>query len=1073
MADGQVKVDVVVRSVSELKRVQRELGDTVGRVKLLDTGVGSLGNKLGFVAFQFTFMAGVAGRALGEISNAMKSMVVDNAKELDKLGRALVMSGVDIMNVTEETMQATKIISDGIRTWGSGKTIFSVGQLSDGLLEVGKAANFSGTEVEIAKKNLIAFDKVVTLATIEEQDLGTAANQFIKVMKQWKVPLQDSGKILDGLVIASQATTINISDLVQSLGAAGGQAREFGISFEDTISILSLAGDQLGVKSGGVGRALNSLITDFTDLDRLTNPTLRKLGINITDASGKFRGIVPIIEDYNKAVDKFAGGNDIAATAIRKMMVDNARGGRIIDALSQNFDQLKEIIAEVEAGSGKSTKLRELIENLPGNRIVMLQNALKSLQQDLVIGLSPALKEMVDALREIITDTGAQEFFVMLGQSIGETLVPVVRTVVRFFRAFTNTLKNNAGLIKLVTGSLITLTGVLVTLFIVGTIGALIAVMASSLQRLAAMIGLTNAAMIPMMGWFLRIAAVGLLVFMVLKAVDNIIGILKDGVTLAEAPILALNVALAALGAAALLNFGKVSTAIGGFVTTLVSGNLGSVIGTGLKNLFMGTSTFITDGMGTSFTQASPGIIGKFAGLLRGLGSAGPIGAAIAAAIAIGTAIALWIDASVKESEFFKTGLAPYWDVAGFKLKAAVANTIAAIYVFFRDLGDGIRGIFESIGKWVTDGLIHIGLILNTLKTDPLKALQMAGEGLFSVWKNLAGFGLVDTFAQSLDPLNLALDELEKRAEMLQKGGFSPEKALPSLMEVIKDVQPALDAYGLAITPEDVAAIIQSKFGTAMDPSVLIAAFQATADSLTMNNDAVLTLTDGQNLLKTKYDEVLANNAGLLDAETLKRTTEELGNPLLETLNGTVSNLTGTEVTKIGKETDQIKLLDAINSVYTTGFIPQLLNLILEMYQTSLAHDDVQRALDLLVTAINNLTSKINKTQVKFQKNDAGKVTGFNLVGGISKSDAKDLATNVFAAGGIVRGATLGLLGEAGPEAVIPLDRLNELTGGQGITNNITVNVEGIADDLTADDIAERVIEKINESIRNKSIRTR
>jgi hypothetical protein len=42
----------------------------------------------------------------------------------------------------------------------------------------------------------------------------------------------------------------------------------------------------------------------------------------------------------------------------------------------------------------------------------------------------------------------------------------------------------------------------------------------------------------------------------------------------------------------------------------------------------------------------------------------------------------------------------------------------------------------------------------------------------------------------------------------------------------------------------------------------------------------------------------------------------------------------------------------------------------------------------------------------------------------------------LFAKGGIVKSATLGIVGEAGPEAIIPLNRAN----GLGSTYNITVN---------------------------------
>ncbi len=55
--------------------------------------------------------------------------------------------------------------------------------------------------------------------------------------------------------------------------------------------------------------------------------------------------------------------------------------------------------------------------------------------------------------------------------------------------------------------------------------------------------------------------------------------------------------------------------------------------------------------------------------------------------------------------------------------------------------------------------------------------------------------------------------------------------------------------------------------------------------------------------------------------------------------------------------------------------------------------------------------------------------------------------------GGIVRRATIAQVGESGPEAVIPLDRLGQFTGGGSgeisinITQNNTISVQGIGDD--------------------------
>ena len=44
----------------------------------------------------------------------------------------------------------------------------------------------------------------------------------------------------------------------------------------------------------------------------------------------------------------------------------------------------------------------------------------------------------------------------------------------------------------------------------------------------------------------------------------------------------------------------------------------------------------------------------------------------------------------------------------------------------------------------------------------------------------------------------------------------------------------------------------------------------------------------------------------------------------------------------------------------------------------------------------------------------------------------------MLAEGGIVTSATLAMIGERGPEAVIPLDRMGQMGG-----NNVTINVNG------------------------------
>jgi phage-related minor tail protein len=68
---------------------------------------------------------------------------------------------------------------------------------------------------------------------------------------------------------------------------------------------------------------------------------------------------------------------------------------------------------------------------------------------------------------------------------------------------------------------------------------------------------------------------------------------------------------------------------------------------------------------------------------------------------------------------------------------------------------------------------------------------------------------------------------------------------------------------------------------------------------------------------------------------------------------------------------------------------------------------------------------------------------GIGSIGGIGGSFGSILGSIVpFAEGGIVTGPTLSLIGEAGPEAVIPLDKLQQMQqGGQAQGGTLSAQV--------------------------------
>lgn len=93
----------------------------------------------------------------------------------------------------------------------------------------------------------------------------------------------------------------------------------------------------------------------------------------------------------------------------------------------------------------------------------------------------------------------------------------------------------------------------------------------------------------------------------------------------------------------------------------------------------------------------------------------------------------------------------------------------------------------------------------------------------------------------------------------------------------------------------------------------------------------------------------------------------------------------------------------------------------------------IKMMLEIFKTVFNGIATIWNNTIGKFSFKVPSWVPGIGGKG----FDMPDIP--MLAAGGIVTGPTLAMIGEAGPEAVIPLDRMGQMGGG-GTTVNIHVN---------------------------------
>ena len=116
----------------------------------------------------------------------------------------------------------------------------------------------------------------------------------------------------------------------------------------------------------------------------------------------------------------------------------------------------------------------------------------------------------------------------------------------------------------------------------------------------------------------------------------------------------------------------------------------------------------------------------------------------------------------------------------------------------------------------------------------------------------------------------------------------------------------------------------------------------------------------------------------------------------------------------------------------------------------------IRDAINWIVDKINTFIGSWNRIQLRVPRVRLPEILGGYTVGGQVYGVPQIGTIPRLANGGIVRSPTLAMIGERGPEAVIPLNR----SGAGGINVNITVN-----GDIVSDDFEQRVTAAVRDAV--------
>lgn len=287
--------------------------------------------------------------------------------------------------------------------------------LRDAALDLGNKGPFGPKEVadafvELAKAGITAEEIIngvgvatINLAKAGDLPIARAAEIASNTMRTFGLTIQDTAKIADILVGASNASTINIDDLATSLKYVGAVAKAQGITLNDTATALAELGNA-GIKGSTGGTVLRRILLELNPTTKPAIKALKDLGIIAEDGSNAFFDEAGNAKDLGTIFQILKEHTNDLTRAQKVQVLETVFGARAVAGALHLVEGGAEAFSAMEAEIGKSdaaTAAAARLDNLEGS----IRKFKAAVETFLVESGSPfldALQKIVDGATKLV-----------------------------------------------------------------------------------------------------------------------------------------------------------------------------------------------------------------------------------------------------------------------------------------------------------------------------------------------------------------------------------------------------------------------------------------------------------------------------------------------------------------------------------------------------------------------------------------------------------------------------------------------------------------------------------------------
>ncbi len=298
----------------------------------------------------FGVLVGAGQAAFSAVTNGAKGL----AATVLEVGGNFESSMANVGAISAATGKDLESLEAKAKAVGAS-TKFSASEAADGLSYMAMA----GWKTE----DMIAgMDGIVALAASSNTDLAAASDIVTDALTAFGKTAGDSGRLADIMAAASSNANTNVTMLGESFKYVASTAGSMGYSMEDTSVALGLMANS-GIKASQAGTSLRTLLVNMAKPTDAMQGAMDKLGVSLTDASGKMKPLSAIMGDLRSSFKSLGEEEkaNLAATLAGKEGMSGLLA--IVNASEEDYSKLTDAIASSSEGMGAAAEMAEKMQD--------------------------------------------------------------------------------------------------------------------------------------------------------------------------------------------------------------------------------------------------------------------------------------------------------------------------------------------------------------------------------------------------------------------------------------------------------------------------------------------------------------------------------------------------------------------------------------------------------------------------------------------------------------------------------------------------------------------------------------